>query len=114
MKTEYIPIITRGSSAKIKVSDVVLIEKENRKLKFITDDDTEYCLYGKMDEIAPLLDERFYPCMSTCIINLDKVESMEKSIVKFESGRNMIVGRDNFIKTRQVYNAYLRKLFIPT
>lgn len=52
--------------------------------------------------------------MSTCIINLDKVESMEKSTVKFESGRNMIVGRDNFIKTRQVYNAYLRKLFIPT
>lgn len=110
MKVEYIPIITRAKSEKIKTSDVIMIERENRKVKVVTDDKKEYVLYGKLDNIKPFLDDRFYPCMAGCLINLDKVRSMEKMVIRFEGGKDLMVGRDNFIRTRQVFNARIRKM----
>jgi len=113
MYSEYIPVITRDRSVKVRVSDVVMIERDNRKLKVITDS-SEYEIYEKIDKVRDVLDERFYPCMSGCIINMDKISSMEKMVISFDDGRRMILGRDNYIRTRQAFNARMRSVFAKT
>lgn len=107
-RVEYIPIITRDKSVRVKLSDVLLIERDRRKLKVVTDK-KEYEMYAKINDIADHLDNRFYPCMAGCIINLDQIESMENLVIKFFNGYNTVVGRDSFVRTRQVYNAHIRK-----
>ncbi|NLD10882.1 LytTR family transcriptional regulator DNA-binding domain-containing protein [Aminicella lysinilytica] len=104
---KYIPIITRDKSTRVRVSDVQAIERDHRKLKVITAEE-EYEIYGKIEEVTDYLDSRFYTCMAGCIINLDQVESMEERKIEFFGGNNMVMGRENFAKTRQVYNEHIR------
>lgn len=113
MKGDYIPVITRDKSIRVKVSDVVMIERANRKLKVITDN-SEYEIYEKIDKVRDMLDDRFYPCLSGCIINMDKVSSMEKMTINFDGGRKIIIGRDSYIRTRQAFNARMRRAYGKT
>ena len=65
--------------------------------------------YEKLENIKPLLDGRFYPCLKGCYINLEKVTSMSEQSIRFENGEVFNLGRENFIKAKQKYSCYLRK-----
>lgn len=107
MEEQYIPIISGSHAAKVKVGDIIMIERNRRKLHIITGH-REYQYYEKMENVELLLDDRFYPCLKGCYINLERISSMEDQRIFFDNGLVYDLGRENFIKTKQKYRGYLR------
>ena len=106
---KYLPIINRGDSCKLKVSDINYIIRDNRKLIFVTYFG-ERETYEKMEEIEKYLGQEFFRCMSGCIVNMEKIRELKDSSIYFEDGEKLGVGRDTYIRIKQHFNAYLRHL----
>ena len=106
----FIPLVTRQRSLKVCTDDVVYIQRENRKIKIKTECEI-YVYYEKMENVRNALDERFYACLDSLIINLDKVQRMEEQMVYFSNGDTLQLARNCFIRTKQVYAGYLHDLY---
>ena len=109
MMEKYIPLITANCVRKILLSEIVYIMKQNRKIQIATES-TVYEYYEKMERVVELLDKRFFACLRTCRINLDKIEKLENQTVFLAGGYRISLGRDNYVRTKQYYKAYLKKL----
>ena len=105
---EYLPIITRKCSTRAKVDDLIMIERTGRKIS-VTADGNKWTYNGNIQDAWMYLDKRFYNCLRGCIINFEKVEIMKDNQIIFVNGLRITIGRDNFNRTRQAYNAYLRR-----
>ena len=106
---KYFPIINRSDSCKIKVSDICYITREDRKLLF----DTEYGLkttYGKIKTVEQYLGPDFVRCMSGCIVNLSRVREVKDMVIYFDNGETLELGREGYVRLKQKFNAYLRKI----
>ena len=109
MKNRCVMVITSNIAARIRIDDIVYIERDKRKLRIVTDGDTfEY--YEKIENVEPFLDRRFFPCLKGCYINLEKVASMRDQKITFEKGQVLYLGRENFMKTLQYYKIYLKNM----
>ena len=106
MTEGYIMILTPSIAAHIKISDIVYVERNKRKIRIVTDLE-EYVYYEKIENIEPFLDKRFFPCLKGCYINLDKVTSMREQRITFEGEQVLYLGRENFLRTMQYYKFYL-------
>ncbi len=107
MQEEYLLILTASVTARIRIKDIVYIERDKRKIHVVTDLE-EYEYYEKMENIKPLLDTRFFPCLKGLYINLEKVASMREQKITFEGGQVLFLGRENYLKTAQYYKFYLK------
>ena len=106
MEEKYIRVIKSNQAMKIRVSDVVYIERNRRKLHVVTDSNYfEY--YESLEEVIPLLDNRFCSCLKGCYINMDKVASVRDFLVTFENGETYLLGRDSYYKTKREFAKYL-------
>ena len=83
--------------------------KKSRKVRIVTDQD-EYEFYESFEQVCEGLDKRFYPCLKTCYINLEKVNKMENQTIFYANGECFYLGRDNYVRTRQYFSAYLKHL----
>lgn len=108
MAEKYLSIIGGRINARIRLSDVVLIERQNRKLHVVTED-RNFDYYEKIENVEPILDGRFYPCLKGCYINMERVSAMAEQSIYFDNGTHYELGRDNFIKAKQSYKHYLLK-----
>jgi len=109
VEERYIPLITKSCIRKIFLADIVYIMKKQRKILIVTDAE-QFEFYENLEPFLPYLDTRFYCCLRHAAINLDKVERMENQTIYFENGAWIWLGRDNYIKAKQRYTAYLKKL----
>ena len=107
MNEEYILILTQTLAARIKVDDIIYIERDKRKVRIVTELE-DYDFYERIENIEPLLDNRFFPCLKGCYINLEKVVSMREQRITFTGGQVLYLGRENFLKTLQFYKIYLK------
>lgn len=107
MREEYITILSTTVAARIRTSDILYIERDKRKIHIVTILE-EYDYYERIENIEPLLDERFFPCLKGCYINLERVVSMRDQRITFDGGRILYLGRENFLKTIQYYKIYLK------
>lgn len=105
----YIPIINGSEAAKVKVSDVLMVERDRRRLHVVTET-KDYFYYEKLENIEPLLGRGFYPCLKGCYINFSKVSYMSDQMICFNNGHIYNLGRANFIRTRQMYKDYLKNI----
>lgn len=105
----FIPLVTKNCVKRIFLDDIIYIMKKQRKIRIITQTEA-YEYYEKLEHIEGMLDKRFYACLQHFVINMDYVERMENQTVYFQNGDCLPMGRDNYIKTRQYYSAYLKKL----
>ena len=71
-------------------------------MKIVTDE-KEFYLYAKVSDLSPYFDsdERFYPCMKGMVVNFDRVSSMKDQIIYFRNGMQYMLGRTNYLKTKQ-------------
>jgi DNA-binding LytR/AlgR family response regulator len=106
MLRDYIPIIRRDETSKIFVDDVLCIEQELRKAVIYTMGDTYWC-YGKISDLSKHLDNRFFQCHQSYIINMDRVVKMREQTIYFENGFKITIGRDKFSIAKQSFSAYL-------
>lgn len=108
MVEKYITVITGSEAARIKLADIMLIEKDRRKIHMVTQN-REYHYYDSMEHVETFLDQRFYPCLKNCYVNLDRISCMAEQNIYFDNGYVYNLGRTNFIKTRQKYRGYLTR-----
>ncbi len=106
---KYVPLVTKQCVRKILPDEIVYIMKKARKIMLVTDKEV-YEYYGKLEPVSQVLDRRFFACLRGCIINLDKVLRMEDQRIYMTNGEPILMGRDNFIRAKQYYTAYLKKL----
>lgn len=104
---EYIPVVTKNYSVKVKTDTILLIERDNRRLK-IKSDKGDYCFYAKIEDVERFLTDSFYRCLKGCYINLEKVDTMANQLVVFDNGFEYQLGRNNYIKTRKCYSRYIK------
>lgn len=105
--TPYIPLITSKFSVRIPLADILYLHQKSRKLEIVTKKNS-YEYYGRMETLAPYLDERFLTVLHSVKVNLEQVERMEEQTIFFQNGQSIILGRCNFIKARQGYSAWLQ------
>lgn len=107
--TKYIPVITREYSRKIPVDDIIYLEQRQRKLAVITEEGT-FCSYQRIENVEKLLDDGFYHTLKKLVVNLDKIIEAKDQTITFQDGTELMLGRESYIRTKQIYAAYLRNL----
>ena len=107
--SRYIPVITKEYSRKISVDDIIYLEQRQRKLAIVTDDETDVC-YERIENIEKQLDDKFYHTLKKLVVNLEKVSVMRDQTVIFQNGSILMLARESYIRTKQIYTAYLRDL----
>ncbi len=105
----YIPVVTRGYSRKVNLDEVLYFEQRQRKLAIVTAEDTYIC-YERIENLEKILDERFYHTLKKLVVNLDKIMIAEDQKVTFVDGTVLHMGRESYIRTKQKFSAYIRKL----
>ena len=106
---EYLPVISRRSVLKIPLEDIIYIVKMHRKIRIVmAEGNLEY--YERIENLIPYMDRRFYACLKTVYINMEWVEKMEEQRIYLRNGDFIPLGRDNFVKARQWYASWLKKL----
>lgn len=104
----YIPVITRKEASRVNIRDIFYIETELRVINIYTGNRT-YRFYGKMDEVVRYLNDDFYRCHKSCVINLEKVVRMENGVFYFQGEITLRVGLNNYQQTRGRYKKYLEQ-----
>lgn len=111
MECNYLPIITREYSTRVKVNDVMTISRNSRKLE-IKAENGVFSYYEKIENILDCLDERFFRCNNGFLLNLEKVEVMKNQKVIFSNGEEIEMPRDAFLRAKKAYKDYLRNMFV--
>ena len=107
-KTDFIPVITRKETCIVKIKEILYVEK-NLRLVNIHTSERMYTFYGKLDDVMQYLDERFYKCHRSCIVNFEKITSMEDGIFFLEGGKSLRVGQNNYQYAKRSYKRYLEQ-----
>lgn len=107
-KEDYIPVITRKEAAKVKLRVILYIETELRVVNIYTNTRT-YRFYGKLDDVMKYLNNNFYRCHKSCIVNLKKIVRMENGIFYFTNGTTLKVGQNNYQHARSYYRKFLEQ-----
>lgn len=107
MKDNYITVALRGCVRKVMLDDIVYLARDGRKLRLMTDEG-EIEFYERLDNVLHVLDERFYPCLKGCYVNLEKISCMDEQQIFFENGATYALGRENFVRTKQKYYRFLK------
>lgn len=106
---KFLPIVNRNECRKIKLEDIVYLERQARLIRVVTED-ASYYEYAKLSDFQPYIegDSRFFPCMKRLVINFDQVMSMKDQMIYFKNGMKCDLGRTNYLKTKQSFANYLR------
>ena len=107
--TIYIPVVTRGYSRKVNLDEVLYFEQRQRKLAIVTPEDTYIC-YERIENLEKHFDERFYHSLKKIVVNLDKIMIAENQRITFVDGTILEMGRESYIRTKQRFSAYIKKL----
>ena len=112
----YIPVITKHYSCRVDIDDIIYIQQQQKKLAIVTDDEI-YSYYEKIENVLDYLDKRFFRVMKKLVVNLDKISMVKEQQVHFKNGSDIYLGKDNYVRTKQKYTAYIRgleKCLIPS
>lgn len=105
----YIPVITKHYSCRVDLDDIIYIQQQQKKLAIVTDDEI-YSYYEKIENVLDYLDKRFFRVMKKLVVNLDKISMVKEQQVHFKNGSDIYLGKDNYVRTKQKYTAYIRGL----
>lgn len=105
----YISVITKRYSCRVKIDDIVYIQQQQKKLTIVTDHEV-YSYYERMENVVEHLDKRFFQVMKKLVVNLDKIQMVREQQIHFQNGEDIYLGKDNYVKTKQIYTAHLRGL----
>ena len=106
---KYVPFVTKSICCRIKLSDILYIEQEGRRVNIVTEDCVNH-IYGRTEDFVRYLDQRFYPCLKGTYLNFDNVDSIRGQKVQFTGNTCYYLGRNNSIKTRPAFAMYIVRL----
>ncbi|MDO4545145.1 MAG: LytTR family DNA-binding domain-containing protein [Bacillota bacterium] len=92
----------------LSLENIVYLEKNLRKIIVHTEKGA-IDFYGTFKEVEGFLDKRFMHCHRSFIINMDKVQRMEGSVIYMDGGWEVPFGRDTYGKARKAFRRYSRE-----
>lgn len=105
----YLPIIEKDVSRRLEQHSILYLIQDLRNV-IIAQDSEKISIRGRVDELARNLNSDFYRCHTYLTVNLSRIAKMANCTMIFDNGEELRIGRNNFIKARRAYNAYLMKL----
>ena len=104
----FVPFINREQCCKIWLCDILYIMQEGRMTNIVTEKET-FCSYSKIKHFEQYLDmdRRFYYCLKSIVINFQQVSVMKGQTIYFKNGDKISLGRQNYVRTKQAFAAYL-------
>lgn len=97
---EKVMYIKKGRSIyRIGFDEIVMIEQQGR-YTIITTDKRELRFTGTIKDMEDMLDDGFYRCHRSYIVNLEKITELEDQQVRLEGGFVVYLGRENFRRTK--------------
>jgi DNA-binding LytR/AlgR family response regulator len=106
MSSKRIPILTRSETTAVHLEDIIYAES-NSRLVLLCTVGRQYRYYGKLDDLMRRLNDSFYRCHVSWIINLDRVVSVRDSAIHMSDGKVILLGRNKFQAARRRYIEYL-------
>ncbi len=105
----YLPIIEKDVSGRVEQEKILYLIQDLRNVIIVAEFE-RIQVRGKVEDFAEKLNSDFYRCHSYLAVNLSRVAKMTNCTMMFDNGEELRIGRNNFIKARHAYNAYLMKL----
>jgi DNA-binding LytR/AlgR family response regulator len=106
---QFIPVVTKQYCRKVNISNILYLEQWQRRLNIVTVEDSYVC-YLKIGNVEKKLDERFYPTLKKLVVNLEQIVEIRDQYILFENGTRLMLSRESYIRTKQIFAAYLKKL----
>lgn len=104
-------IKSRQKITKIPVSDIIYIESQNQKSIIHCNNDVNYVIYKKLNEIENELDDpHFLRCHQSYLVNMDYIVKMEDCFY-MENGDAVHIRRKDIKKIRQIYIDHIGGIF---
>ena len=111
MSKNAIVLSNKSLTCKLKCVDILYIGQNNGNLIFSTKM-RELVTPGRIDDIVKNFSDDFYRCHKYLVVNVDNVESMQKTEIVFCTGKKHYLGKNNFSQTRKAYRQYLKERYI--
>ena len=100
-------IVRMGNSVNVVPVDcITYLENQKRKVIVHTREGA-FEEYGRLTEISKELDDRFYQCHRSYVINFEHVSAMAEGRIAFDDGSSIYLGRNTFARTRRKFEEYL-------
>lgn len=97
---------TKRAVYALPVDSIVYMEKNLRKIRLHTKDETiEF--YGKFSDVIPMLDSRFLYCHRSYVINMDEIVIMTDNGIYVSNNECILLGRDTYGKAKRIFQDYL-------
>ena len=97
---KYLVVIKAEASHKLRQKEILFLKQNLRDVIIVTERGA-VAQKGKVIEFKEKLEENF----------LDRIESMHDNTIFFDCGKQVKLGKNNYIKTKQAFNEYLKKIF---
>ncbi len=85
-------VVRRNVIVKLNFDDILFFESQGRKIHVHTADD-EQCFNGSLRGLLPALDDRFYLCHGSFIVNVTKIVRFEGAELFLEGGKSIPVSQ---------------------
>ena len=106
IEKKFFTISTRAGIYSIPHEKILAFEKDKRKVVVLTSAGKDYSFYGKFEDFMEDLDENFMRCHNSIIVNVSRVEKMEKGNLFLEYGNGYII-----IPISRTYLKVIREVF---
>ena len=106
IEKKFFTISTRAGIYSIPYEKILAFEKDKRKVVVLTSAGKDYSFYGKFEDFMDDLDENFMRCHNSIIVNISRVEKMEKGNLFLEYGNGYII-----IPISRTYLKGMREVF---
>ncbi|MGI6727633.1 MAG: LytR/AlgR family response regulator transcription factor [Anaerovoracaceae bacterium] len=104
---QYFAVVTKKGIIKLKMCDILYFEKELRRIHVHTLQNV-YSFYGSFKYLETMIDERFCRCHYSFIVNLNKIDKMERHLLYLENGETLTVSQRLYPYTKKRFQAFLR------
>lgn len=108
-KKRCVLIKKRSKIYQIPLRDILYICKNLRLSCITTISGEQHTFYAKFDEIQPFLNESFFQCHKSYIVNLDKVIALQAAWFWLENGMRLPISQKRRRQSREYYVNYLMR-----
>ena len=105
---KMIYIKKRQTRLAIKLEDILYLEKFRRQIIVHITEGEDVRVYGKFDELLPMLDERFAHPHQSYIINMQHIIRLGSNEVIMHRSMKIKLGNHCFTKMKKAYDKYIK------
>ncbi len=104
--TCYLYLRKKGQITKVSLDNILYIESRLRILHIVTQKNA-FDIYQKLDDLKPLLDQRFLQCHKSYIVNLDYVYQLQKLWFVLQNGEKIRISAQRHPEVQKSYLRYI-------